>query len=70
MKDDAQKLPGLSAGQLWRLGNRFVRIVSLEELCVRFKLLDAPDDIEEKTLTGDCDTLLRYLMARKGVLVG
>jgi hypothetical protein len=69
MKKIGQKAPRLSAGQLWKLGDQFLRIVSLEDLRVRFKLMDAPDDTEERTLTGDCDTLLRYVRSRNGELI-
>jgi hypothetical protein len=31
--------------------------------------MDAPDQMGEKTLTGDIDTLWRYLMSRRAVLV-
>lgn len=60
---------GLSEGQLWRLKKRYVLIVALENLCVHFKLLDAPDKTGERTLTGDVDTLWRYLDSRKARLV-
>jgi hypothetical protein len=59
----------LNAGQLWRLKGRYVLIVALESLCVRFKLMDAPDQQGERTLTGDIDTLWRYLLSRKAKLV-
>lgn len=60
---------GLSEGQLWRLKKRYVLIVALENLCVHFKLLDAPNKTGERTLTGDVDTLWRYLDSRKARLV-
>jgi hypothetical protein len=69
MKNVGQKAPRLSAGQLWKLGNQFMRIISMENPSVRFKLMDAPDDLDERTLTGDCDTLLRYVQSRNGELV-
>ena len=54
---------------MWRLNQRYVRIIAVESQCVRFKLLDAPNMLEERTLTGDIDTLSRYLLSRKGELV-
>ena len=69
MKNDETKAQELQAGQLWRLKKRYVLIVALENLCVRFKLMDAPDRTTERTLTGDCDTLLRYLLSRKAQLI-
>jgi hypothetical protein len=62
-------MPKLGEGQLWRLKGRYVLIVALENLCVRFKLMDAPDQTGERTLSGDVDTLWRYLLSRKGRLV-
>jgi hypothetical protein len=59
----------LSEGQLWRLKKRYVLIVALENLCVRFKLMDGPDKTWERTLTGDIDTLCRYLISRHAQLV-
>ena len=59
----------LSKGQLWRLQKRYVLIVALENLCVHFKLMDGPDKTWEKTLTGDIDTLCRYLVSRHAQLV-
>lgn len=59
----------LSKGQLWRLQKRYVLIVALENLCVRFKLMDGRDKTWEPTLTGDIDTLCRYLMSRHAELV-
>jgi len=58
----------LSEGQLWRMKKRYVLIVALENLCVRFKLLDAPHDAGERILTGDIDTLWRYLTSRHAKL--
>jgi len=71
MKHDDQ-LPGapkLGAGQLWSFKGRYVLIVALENFSVRFKLMDAPDQTAERTLTGEPDTLWRYLLSRKGRLV-
>ncbi len=59
----------LGEGQLWRLPRGYVLIVALESLCVRFKLLDAPDQKGERTLTGDIDTVWRYLLSRNAQLV-
>jgi len=59
----------LSAGQLWRLKQRYVLIVVLEKFCVRFKLMDKPGQTGERTLTGDADTLFRYLNARHARLI-
>ena len=59
----------LHEGQLWRLKQGYVRIVAVESLRVRFKLLDEPNMPEERTLTGDIDTLSRYLLSRNGQLV-
>ena len=66
MKTDGQLLErqSLKEGQLWRLKGRYVLIVALENLCVRFKLMDRPDQQGERTLTGDIDTLWRYLTSR------
>jgi len=70
MKNDVQPTAQtLGEGQLWRMHSRYVLIVALENLCVRFKLLDAPDQQGERTLTGDIDTLWRYLLSRKAKLV-
>ncbi|MGA2870273.1 MAG: hypothetical protein ABSF34_14085 [Verrucomicrobiota bacterium] len=66
------KQPGvreLIKGQLWRLQKRYVLIVALENLCVHFKLMDGPDKTWERTLTGDIDTLCRYLISRDAQLV-
>jgi len=46
-----------------------VLIVALENLCVRFKLMEAPDQTEERTLSSERDTLWRYLSSRNGQLV-
>lgn len=67
--EEQRKAEQLSEGQLWRLKKRYVLIVAAENLCVRFKLMDAPDQTGERTLTGDMDTLWRYLMSRGAVLV-
>jgi hypothetical protein len=67
--EEQRKAKQLSEGQLWRLKKRYVLIVAAENLCVRFKLMDAPDQMGERTLTGDMDTLWRYLMSRGAVLV-
>ena len=67
--EEQRKAEQLSQGQLWRLKKRYVLIVAAENLCVRFKLMDAPDQTGERTLTGDMDTLWRYLMSRGAVLV-
>jgi hypothetical protein len=67
--EDRRKADELSEGQLWRLKKRYVLIVALENLCVRFKLMDAPDQTGERTLTGDIDTLRRYLASRGAKLV-
>jgi hypothetical protein len=70
MKDDKQAAgQKLSEGQLWRLKKRYVLIVALENLCVRFKLMDGPDQLGERTLTGDYETLWRYLVTRHARLV-
>jgi hypothetical protein len=63
------KVRQLNKGQLWRLKKRFILIVALENLCVRYKLMDQPNQTEEKTLTGDVDALWRYLMARRAELL-
>ena len=68
-KDGKPTVQPLEAGQLWRLKRRYVLIVALENLCVRFKLMDAPDQTEERTLSGDTETLWRYLLSRNGHLV-
>jgi hypothetical protein len=47
----------LEEGQLWRLKRRYVLIVALEDLCVRFKLMDAPDQTGERTLSSETETL-------------
>jgi hypothetical protein len=67
--DDEVGTQQLSEGQLWRLQRRYVLIVALENLCVHFKLMDAPDETGERTLTGDVDTLWRYLLSRHATLV-
>ena len=66
---DEKAAQKLSEGQLWRLKGRYVLIVALENLCVQFKLMDAPDQTGERTLTGDIDTLWRYLTSRKAKLI-
>ncbi|MGA2245648.1 MAG: hypothetical protein ABSH48_11665 [Verrucomicrobiota bacterium] len=68
-KTDQRKTKSLSEGQLWRLKKRYVLIVALENLCVHFKLMDAPDQTGERTLTGDIDTLCRYLRSRHAELI-
>jgi hypothetical protein len=68
-KDRKPTVRQLEPGQLWRLKRRYVLIVALENLCVRFKLLDAPNQREERTLSGECDTLWRYLRSRNGHLI-
>lgn len=68
-KNKQSAIKKLGPGQLWRLGRRYVLIVALEKLCVRFKLMDTPDSTGERSLTADIDTLWRYLMSRKGQLV-
>jgi hypothetical protein len=67
--DDVAEIQHLREGQLWRFQRRYVLIVALENLCVRFKLMDAPDEPGERTLTGDIDTLWRYLTSRRARLV-
>ncbi len=64
-----RKMKELSEGQLWRLKKRYVLVVALESLCVRFKLMDAPDSTSERVLTGDVHTLYRYLASRHAKLV-
>lgn len=66
---DQQEAKKLSPGQLWRAKGHYVLIVALENLCVQFKLMDAPNQTGERTLTGDIDTLWRYLLSRKATLV-
>ena len=66
---EQREMERLREGQLWRLKKRYVLIVALENLCVRFKLMDAPDQTGERTLTGDIDTLWRYLTSRHAKLV-
>jgi len=61
--EDRRKSDELSEGQLWRLKKRYVLIVALENLCVRFKLMDAPDQTGERTLTGDIDTVFKNLQS-------
>jgi hypothetical protein len=68
-KTDQREAKQLGPGQLWRLKKRYVLIVALENLCVQFKLMDAPDTTGERTLTGDIDTLWRYLKSRRAKLV-
>jgi hypothetical protein len=68
-KTDRREAKELGAGQLWRLKKRYVLIVALENLCVQFKLMEAPDPTGERTLTGDIDTLWRYLKSRRAKLV-
>ena len=68
-KTDRREAKELGAGQLWRLKKRYVLIVALENLCVQFKLMAAPDPTGERTLTGDIDTLWRYLKSRRAKLV-
>ena len=67
--DHQHGAPELSAGQLWRIKGRFVRIVARERLNVRFKLMNTDDEMEANTLWGDADTLGRYLHSRNGELV-
>jgi hypothetical protein len=69
MKNAGKTVHQLEPGQLWRLKRRYVLIVALENLCVRFKLMDAPNQTEERTLSGEGDTLWRYLLSRNGHLV-
>jgi hypothetical protein len=69
MKKDGKTVPQLESGQLWRVKRRYVLIVALENLCVRFKLMDAPNQTEERTLKGECDTLWRYLLSRNGQFI-
>lgn len=69
MNNDSQDEHELKEGQLWRLKRRYVLIVALENLCVHFKLLDAPNEKGERTLTADSDTLWRYLISRHGELI-
>ncbi len=69
MKTKQPDVQELSKGQLWRLQKRYVLIVALENLCVHFKLMDGPDRTWERTLTGDIDTLCRYLISRHAQLV-
>jgi len=69
MKNKQPDARELSKGQLWRLKKRYVLIVALENLCVQFKLMDGPDKTWERTLTGDIDTLCRYLISRHAQLV-
>lgn len=68
-KEDLSKAQRLSEGQLWRLKRRYVLIVALENLGVRFKLMDAPNQTGERTLTSDIDTLWRYLTSRHARLL-
>jgi len=68
-KDGKTTVRQLEAGQLWRLKRRYVLIVALENLCVRFKLMEAPDQTGERTLSSERDTLWRYLSSRNGQLV-
>ena len=68
-KDVKTVVRQLAPGQLWRLKRRYVLIVALENLCVRFKLMDAPDQTEERTLRGETETLWRYLLSRDGRVV-
>ena len=71
MKSSDQRWHELHVGQVWKLRDRFVLIVALEleSLRVRFKFMSRADELESPTLTGDMDTLGRYLTARKGRLV-
>ena len=59
----------LKEGQLWRLNRHYVSIISLQDLEVRFRLLDAPNETGERTLTAEADTLRRYLVSRHGKVV-
>jgi hypothetical protein len=67
--DDSLNEQPLKEGQLWKIKRRYVLIVALEKWCVRFKLMDGPDQTGERTLTSQCDTLWRYLLSRHGQLV-
>jgi hypothetical protein len=67
--DDQLNEQKLKEGQLWRIKRRYVLIVALEKLSVRFKLMDGPGQTEERTLTSQSDTLWRYLLSRHGQLV-
>jgi hypothetical protein len=66
---DKPTVQQLEPGQLWRLKRRYVLIVALESLCVRFKLMDAPNQTGERTLSGETETLWRYLHSRNGQVV-
>ena len=67
--DDQLNEQKLKEGQLWRIKRRYVLIVALEKLSVRFKLMDGPGQTEERTWTSQSDTLWRYLLSRHGQLV-
>jgi len=64
---DAQEL---QKGQLWKVRHCYVQIVALGNMSVDFKLLDSPSQTGERTLTSDAETLSRYLVSRRGRLVG
>lgn len=59
----------LQQGQLWKLKRNYVYIVELVDSNIAFKLLTSPNKTAERTLTSGQDTLLRYLVSRKGRLV-
>ena len=67
--DDQPAARELKEGQLWRVRRQYVFIVAVENLMVRFKLLDGLDKAGERTLTGGIDSLWRYLVSRKAQLV-
>ena len=69
-KDDKPAAPRLNTGQLWRVQKRYVLIVALENLWVRFKWMDAPGQSGERSLTADYETLWHYLLSREGRVVG
>ena len=59
----------LQAGQLWKLQRRYVYVVALRGSSIRFKFMDAPGALGERTLTSSVDTLWRYVLSRKGTLM-
>ncbi len=59
----------LQEGQLWRIKRHYVYVVALLGSSIRFKLMDSPNETGTRILTSSVDTLLRYVLSRKGKLV-
>ena len=62
-------LSRLKRGQLWKLKRGYVYIVGLLSSTIQFKMMDSPDDTQARTLTSGIDTLWRYLVSRKGMVI-